>query len=238
MKRIYIIKLGETFPVIKAEYGGFEQWIAAALGMEPEKIQIVDGEQGEPLPEAKECAGVVITGSHAMVTDREPWSVALENWILPVIEAQVPLLGICYGHQLLAQAAGGKVGYHPKGREVGTVDIKLNPESRKDPLFAGLPDVFPAHVVHSQTVLELPEGAVLLASNDHEPHHAYRLGKCAWGVQFHPEFSGNIISSYIREQESELTSDGMDVQGLLAGVEETPVSSGLLARFRDLAMGL
>jgi GMP synthase (glutamine-hydrolysing) len=178
----------------------------------------------------------VITGSHAMVTDNLPWSVGLEQWVRRLLDSQIPVFGICYGHQLLAQAAGGRVDYHPGGEEIGTVAVRLLPECGVDPIFRGLPDSFLVHVSHSQTVTRLPESAVRLASNEYEPNHAFRIGECAWGVQFHPEYSIPIMKSYIEEQKKELVEMGLDVSRLLDSVSDTPVAAEILWNFGRYAM--
>jgi GMP synthase (glutamine-hydrolysing) len=134
-----------------------------------------------------------------MVTDNAPWSVRLAQWILSLHEAEIPVFGICYGHQLLARAAGGRIGYHPYGKEIGTVSVRLLPGCADDPVLQALPEAFLAHATHSQTVPALPAGATRLAANAHEPHHAFRLGECSWGVQFHPEYSVDIMRAYIEE---------------------------------------
>ena len=236
MKKLYIIKIGTTFPATAAKFGDFDQWTAKGLGSVDLNVSIVDAEHGGALPKVEECAGVVITGSHAMVTDSAPWSGILEKWLSLLLQAQVPVLGICYGHQLLARAAEGRVDFHPNGKEIGMVDIHLLAECLNDPLFQAFPKSFPAHVTHSQTVLNLPKGAICLAANAHEPNHAYRLGKCAWGVQFHPEFNVDIMRSYIQEQSNELKSAGWDVQQLLSKVRETPVAEKILQRFGSFVM--
>ena len=234
MKKLYIIKIGTTFPATEAKFGDFDQWTAKVLGSVDLEIGIVDAEHGAALPEVDECAGVVITGSHAMVTNDAPWSVNLEKWLVLLLKAQLPVFGICYGHQLLARAAGGQVGFHPHGKEIGTVTVQLLPDCVNDPIFQALPNSFPVHVTHSQTVLHLPKGAIRLAANTHEPNHAFRLGKCAWGVQFHPEFNSDIMRSYIEEQANELKSAGLDLLPLLSAVSETPIAEKILKRFADL----
>ncbi len=184
MKKLYIIKAGTTFPATKEQFGDFDKWTAEALGSLDLDISIVSVELDEPLPAADRCAGVAITGSHAMVTDDLPWSLRTEEWLGELLEAEVPIFGICYGHQLLARAAGGEVGYHPQGKEVGTVEIQLLDSHADDPLFCDLPRSFNVHATHAQSVLKLPEEAVLLAQNSYEPHHAFRIGKYAWGFNF------------------------------------------------------
>ncbi len=228
---MYIIKTGTTFPATASRFGDFEQWTAKALGEAVFETAVVDAAGGQPLPTAGECAGVVITGSHAMVTNELPWSVGIESWIPSLIEASIPLLGICYGHQLLARAMGGRVGYLRHGQEIGTVAIERLTGCDGDILFKQLPSSFPAHVSHKQTVLALPPGAVALAANAYEPHHAFRLGSCAWGVQFHPEYNAGIMRSYIEEQTSDLERAGMDVNKLLNDVKETPLAEGIMKRF-------
>ena len=152
-----------------------------------------------------------------------------------VVAAEIPLLGICYGHQLLGRAMGGQVDYHPQGKEVGTFDVRLRTESREDPLFSGLPPQFPVHATHSQSVLTLPPGAVLLAENDFDPHHAFRLGPCAWGVQFHPEYDSRIMRDYIQAQANSLVDTGRNPESLLGAVRETPAANSILKKFADLA---
>jgi GMP synthase (glutamine-hydrolysing) len=206
-------------------------WTLNGLQLNSSEGEVVDVAAGDSMPDAKACGGVVVTGSHAMVTDNLPWSVAIAAWIPSIIAAEVPFLGICYGHQLLAQAMGGTVGFHPGGEEIGTVDIHLLPDSRTDPLFCSLPSPFKAHTTHSQTVLSLPPGAVCLASNSFEPHHAFRLGSCAWGVQFHPEYDRKIMESYVVEQTEELAAAGHSIPELLRTIADTPEAATILRRF-------
>jgi GMP synthase (glutamine-hydrolysing) len=233
---LFIIKVGSTFPNTLIKYGDFDQWTLDKLGSIEVETQVVDTEQGLELPEIKECAGVIITGSHAMVTEELPWSVRLEKWIPQLLDKNVPFLGVCYGHQLLAKSLGGQVDFHTQGKEIGTVDIELQPEALNDPLFRGLPAKFAVHSSHSQSVLRLPRGATHLASNDYEPNHAFRIGDSAWGVQFHPEYDVGIMKSYILEQREELEAGGKDVSLLLEAVIETPFAEQVLRNFAQLIM--
>lgn len=230
MHDVVIIKVGTTFPTTALQFGDFDAWTSAAMGADV-AVSVVDAEHGEQPPAPSQCAGVVITGSHSMVSDELPWSLALEDWLRDALAVGTPILGVCYGHQLLAKAAGGEVGYHPEGKEIGTVSVELLAEAENDPLFAGLLSPFLAQVTHSQTVLRLPPGATRLARNDFEPNQAYRLGETAYGVQFHPEYSVDIMRSYIEQQTEPLTAAGRDVDALLAAVGETPVAAQLLTRF-------
>lgn len=218
---LVIVKVGSSFPELAREMGDFEDWIAAGLGI---PVVIVDPRVGD-LPER--VAGAIVTGSHAMVTDRADWSERTAVWLAGLVSKQVPVLGICYGHQLLADALGGEVIYHPGGMEIGTVGVELLPEARADRLFRHLPDSFPAQVIHGQSVRRLPKGAVHLAANSFEPHHAFRVGPCAWGVQFHPEFDDCAMRGYVDHMAAELT----DAQAIAAAIRPTPESASLLPAF-------
>ncbi|OPL11757.1 MAG: glutamine amidotransferase [delta proteobacterium ML8_D] len=236
MKKLYIIKAGTTFPATAQQFGDFDKWTETALGKVNVETAIVDAEHSTSLPTSEECAGAVITGSHSMVTDNLPWSVKLEEWIRSLLDSYTPLFGICYGHQLLARAAGGQVGNHPRGKEIGTVSVHLLSECTTDPVFQSLPQSFLVHVTHLQTVLRLPTGATRLAANAYEPNHAFRVEDWAYGVQFHPEYNADIMRSYIQEQKNELDAAGMDVPKLLDTVEETPVAVQTLRNFGNIVI--
>jgi len=233
-KKIYVIKVGTTFPDTKREFGDFDLWTLKGLGRCNNAMRVIDVKHGDPLPDANECSGVVVTGSHDMVTDNLPWSVRIVEWIPLLLYKRIPFLGICYGHQLLAHAIGGKIGFHPGGTEIGTVEIKLLPECVDDPLFCSIPSAFSAHVTHRQTVILLPNRAVRLAMNTFEPNHAFRIGKCAWGVQFHPEYTADIMRSYIINEKRDLLREGINIRSVLDSVRETPEAASILKRFNEV----
>jgi GMP synthase (glutamine-hydrolysing) len=234
MKPILIVKLGSTIPTLAQSHGDFEDWIEARLCLPPGQVAVVDPQRA-PLPEPRHFSGVILTGSHSMVTDHEPWSERTAGWIPTVMKAQTPLLGICYGHQLIAYALGGEVGPNPRGRESGTVEIMLRDEARADPLFAALPATFRAHASHAQSVLRLPPGAAWLGFNSHDPHHAYTVGRSTWCVQFHPEFDELAMRTYIDVCADELRVQGDAPAQLHASIAETPHSEELLRRFAVIA---
>lgn len=231
MKPIAIIKAGTAAPGIKRTFGDFEDWITRYAGLNGQDVSVIEVFRGRSLPEPSTVSGVIVTGSYSMVTDPDPWIATTADWLPRLIEHEIPLLGICFGHQLLGRALGGRAGYHPKGREIGTVGISLTPEGKTDPLLGSLPPTFSGHAIHSQTVIELPQNAVLLAANAFEPHQAFRIGKCAWGVQFHPEFSRDIMRAHIDEQSGALTAEGFDVEALKARVADTAPATSLLKKF-------
>jgi GMP synthase (glutamine-hydrolysing) len=243
-KALYIVKVGKTFAQTYKAQGDFEDWIASGLRQADSGLPIVmiDLLQKDPLPSPALCAGLVITGSHAMVTEQADWSLKLEAWLRDAYQQHadsMALLGICYGHQVLAKALGGVVDFHPKGIELGRVAIDLNLlNATTDPLFASLPASFHAYVTHSQTVACLPPDAVHLAANPFESNHAFRLGKHWWGVQFHPEFTPAVMREYILAQQDALIKSGQDVNWVLAQVADCARSSELLPAFARYAAQL
>lgn len=233
MKKIIVIKAGGTFPHIIEKHGGFDQWVINGMDIDESLVEVVDVENGEELPELSEVLGAVMTGSHSMVTEKLPWSEKTAVWIRKAVDADLPFLGICYGHQLLAYALGGDAGYHPDGIEIGTVQVSLSENADNDPLFKEMPANFKAHVVHYQSALKLPEGAVVLASNSHEKYHAFRY-KNAWGVQFHPEFNAEVMKEYVTEQAEKLS----DADKKMCNVTETPEAESILKMFADYSISL
>ncbi len=234
MKPLLIVKAGETFPDLMEKYGDFEHWIARGLGVPSERLDLVNAVTARELPGPGQISGAVISGSHAYVTQDLSWSLALEDWTRRLVEERVPLLGICYGHQILARAMGGIVGDHPLGLEIGTREAILSGEAQKDLLFKKLPPRFKVHEFHSQSVAELPPRALLLAGNDFDPHQAFRIGTSAWGVQFHPEARGEITKGYVRNLEKEVRAQGQDPARIIDEICETPHAAALLKGFGDL----
>ena len=234
---LLIIKTGSTHTHIRERLGDFDDWIAAGLRAGgANHIESHDAQQLAPGRPPSAFAGVVLTGSHAMVSEREPWSEALVPWLRAAVDAGTPVLGICYGHQLLAHALGGEVAHHPDGVEIGTVTVERHAASDTDTLLGGLPVQFPAQAVHWQSVRSLPADAVLLAGSAHEAHHAFRVGERAWGVQFHPEFSDEALRAYLDGLADVLAKEGIDATEIAGALTPTPEAASVLPRFAKLAL--
>jgi len=230
MRKLLIIKTGETLPSLLSRRGDFQDWILSGMGVRADDVMVLDVRDGSRLPEYGRIRGVVITGSHASVTEHSDWSERTAGWLPGAVKRRIPLLGICYGHQLLAYALGGGVGDNPSGREFGTLEIELAEATRKDELL-GVPSPLRMQVCHSQAVLRLPDGATRLASSRLDSNQAFLVGERAWGVQFHPEFDAEITRAYIQHYRQELIAEGQDVDRLLAGCQDTAWGHKILQRF-------
>jgi GMP synthase (glutamine-hydrolysing) len=231
-KRILLIKTGGTITNIKHRYDDFEDWFANYMGV-PGFLQI-DVFKQEVLPDTVNLAGIVITGSAAMVSEREDWSERTANWLKQAIQKGIPILGVCYGHQLLAHALGGLVGPNPQGRQIGTVNAELINSGPDDPLLGHLPKTFAAQTSHLEVVLELPPGTKRLATSPLDRNFAIRYAEKAWGVQFHPEFSAPVMSEYIRYRADNIREEGLDPDKLLNKVTDTPEARSVLKKFKSL----
>ena len=234
-KTLLIIKTGNTIASLRNRGEDFEDWFIAGCALPSAAFTVRSLFLGEPMPDLAETAGIIITGSPAYVTDLEPWNEIGAAYLREAHEREIPILGVCYGHQLLAWAFGGEVGFHPHGREIGSVDIELTAAASQDALLGTLPARFLAQVSHQQSVLKLPPQAVLLAHNDFEPNHAFRIGRSTWGIQFHPEFSAEVMAAYIRERADDLKAEGWQTEKLLSEVASSPDAAALLRHFSLLA---
>lgn len=231
---LLIVQMGTPPADLRTLLGEQSSWFAAALGEYAKNLRVVRPYLQEALPQESEFSAAIITGSWAMVTDKEDWSVRTTAWAKGLILSGKPLLGVCYGHQLMADAMGGAVGYMPTGRELGTLSVALNESGRADPLFSGLPKAFRAHLTHEQAVLALPPDAKLLGGSVQDPNQILRYGPNAVSIQFHPEFDADILRACIVKREAALVREGVDVATLTSGVVDTPFARQVLLQFVEM----
>ena len=142
------------------------------------------------------------------------------------------MLGVCYGHQLMASAFGGISDYHPAGRESGTRKVRLTQAGHQDPLFSKLPTHFSAHLTDAQFVMQLPPNATVLAHNNHDAHQALRYGPRQWSVQFHPRVHPTSDACLdIERQKAALRDQGENPDALIDAITDTQAASSLLRHF-------
>ncbi|MCC3704108.1 glutamine amidotransferase [Rouxiella badensis] len=231
LKPLLILQTGQAPDPIRAVHGNFPQMFIRQGNIDTQQVVIIDLQAGErPLP-PQHYAGAVITGSRSMVTEHLDWSEDAADWIRQAMLIDLPMLGACYGHQLMAYALGGTVDYHPQGIEVGTEEIELLPAGEKDALVSSLPSRFNANLIHLQTVLTPPTCAKVLARSSHDPHQILRYGPNAFSTQFHPEFSAAIMKTYLPWLDQQAPDDSVDYAAKLQKVSDTPLSQGLLLAF-------
>jgi GMP synthase (glutamine-hydrolysing) len=229
MRPLGILVTGDPVEGVARARGSFADLFRTELGGAWDgDFRLLDARRGE-LPKASELAALLITGSPESVTSRAPWILETEAALRALVAEGVPTLGVCFGHQLLAQALGGHVEQNPHGREMGSVELRL---LANDPMLAGLPERFVANMSHRDSATRLPEGAVRLASTALEPNAFVRFAERAFGMQFHPEFDAGVMRGYIEARTSVLTAEGIDAGALAA--EDAPLAAELLRRFGRL----
>jgi len=235
MLPILILQTGGPPHAVGTVYGGFDRMVSEVAGLNPARLARVAAYRGERPEAPSRYAAALITGSRANVTDHASWSEDCAGWVRDAMDASLPLFGICYGHQLMSYALGGRIDYLGDGREIGTGEVELTEAAREDSLLAGVPSLFAAHFIHEQTVAEPPAGAVVLARNHRDRHQMLRYGPTAVSVQFHPEFTAPVMRAYFDVMREGLGQEGLDVPALRAGVSETPVSHAIMRRFFEEA---
>jgi GMP synthase-like glutamine amidotransferase len=153
----------------------------------------------------------------------------------------LPVLGVCLGAQLLAEATGGRAVRGEDGLEVGWAEVTVSHAAADDELFAAVPASFAPLHWHGETVV-LPSNAVLLASSERYPNQAFRVGRRAWGIQFHLEADLALIEAFAAEWPAEARHLDGGAAGILAEADArlaalAPVTGSILGRFASTASG-
>ncbi len=172
-------------------------------------------DKGEAVPDLRRYDAVIFAGGEYRPDQFEdPIFQAERERVMEALAADVPILGICLGNQLLAYWLGGKV--EPGRWEIGWLPVRINEEGRADPLLAGLDEEFYAFLWHGDEITQLPEEAVLLASSERCRVQVFRLrGRPVWGLQFNPQYDPVIAEAVIRAASS-LPKRGYDIEEMIA----------------------
>ncbi len=193
--------------------GRLGDWLTdAGLRLEP-----VRPYAGDDVPaDLNGSAGLLVLGGPQAAyaddqgRDAAPWLPATKLLLRAAVGAGVPTLAICLGAQLLAQACGGRVQRGAKGSEIGAALVAKRDVAAQDELFGPVPFTPDVLQWHDDEIVELPPGAVLLASGTTYPHQAFRLGERAWGLQFHIETTPEQVTSWGEESRQQLVAMGRD----------------------------
>ena len=232
---IVVLVTGEPVAPTRERVGGFLELIRAVTpGFAGATWQAYDARALEVLPDLTDALAVVVTGSPLSLTEPEPWMARAAQRLAALVQRETPVLGICFGHQLLGHALGGRVALNPRGREMGTVSYTAHVQ---DPVL-GPPGSWHVNSTHLDSVVELPPGAVVLGSTELEPYAAVRFGPAAWGVQFHPEIDGAVMREYIAARRPALLQDRVDIAQLEQSARDAPAAAALVERFLHVAQEL
>jgi GMP synthase (glutamine-hydrolysing) len=238
VSRILLYKTGETDPTLVPHIGDYEKWFARVIG-DGFTLEVHRAFE-KPLHRLSGYDGMVITGSPRTLVTPEPWMDDAAAFVRQADDAGVPVLGVCFGHQLIGYAYGARVRKNPRGWEVGTVDVELTDEGRRDPLFAGLPSRLRVNQSHQDEVEieSLGPGMVRLAGSAHTETQSIAVGDHVRGVQFHPEMDASVIRRIIAHRRVILLDDararlrhGFCVDERIAASGDCPEAERVLRNF-------
>ena len=187
MPRVTIIETGLVSPKNRELHGSYPQMFERMIGAADASITFdtVSIAAGEPLPDIEGLEAILITGSAAGVYDPLDWIAPLEDFVCTAHDKQVPMVGVCFGHQLIAQALGGTVRKSEKGWGIGRHVYDVTPHNG---LIDGMRIALAAS--HQDQVITPPAGANTILSSDFTPHAGLLYaGGTTLSVQPHPEFS-------------------------------------------------
>jgi GMP synthase (glutamine-hydrolysing) len=174
----------------------FGEWFLEG-GLE---YDVVMGHRSDPIPRVLDgYAGLVVLGGEMGANDDAtcPWLTPSKALIAHTVMSGRWFLGICLGHQLAAVALGGEVVVNPRGRALGLTPVRLTEAGRRDELTSVIGDGARTLQWNSDIVSRLPAGATELATSPDGSIQAARFAARAWGLQFHPEASAEVFSTWI-----------------------------------------
>ncbi len=178
-----------------------------------------------------ECDAYITTGSKASVYDADPWITVLQTFIVTLDQQQKKLVAVCFGHQLVAQAFGGKTEKTDNGWGVGvhTCQIQTQRHWMKPPLHH-----YKLIVSHQDQVTQLPDNAELLAGNEFCPIAMFQRGDNILAIQGHPEFSKDYSEALIRHRQ-QLLGESVFERGICS--LQIPTDETAIARWILTFMG-
>ena len=232
--RIAILKCGSTYGDVAHVYGDFDDWFLQSLKGSGARFSVIDVTVPFKV-DPTEWKGLILTGSLASAYQDEPWILRIADWLRKNLNSGVPVLGVCFGHQLIARALGGMVRRCPGGLEIGTHTVEPTAVGKRDFLFDDFPPTFLCQETHVDEVAELPPDALNLAGNGHSPIQAFGIGAAIRGVQFHPEMHAQLMKKVLVSliSKGKLRESG---QKTLASVKESPHARRVLENFVRYAL--
>ncbi len=201
--KIGILETGHLSDTLKAKYGRYPAFFERLVGPHlPEAefftVAIVDGEVADSPADAD---GWIITGSRTGAYEDEPWIPPLEAFLRDSLSAHIPVVGICFGHQILAQAMGGKVVKSDKGWGVGLLDYAVSPRPN---WLEDMSKGFTIPAIHQDQVVEVPAGAQVFVESEFCPVAGLVYGDLekpdAFSIQPHPEMSAEFVADIAEER--------------------------------------
>jgi GMP synthase-like glutamine amidotransferase len=196
MTSVGLLMCGHVPPKVAATEGDYPELFDALLAPHGVELQVFAVDEGRLPASLDDCDAWVTSPSRSSVLGDDPWLPAALELVRRLVEEERPFAGICFGHQMLGQALGGRVERAAAGWGVGAQRYSVvAPQPWMDP--APIDGGFTLIASHEDQVTELPPGAVRLAGTDHCPNAMFALGERAIGLQPHPEFTAPISRALV-----------------------------------------
>ena len=211
--------------------GDYRQMFADLFARHAPQLELVnfDVRNGEFPASVDVCEAFVCTGSRFSAYDADDWIQELKGFLRSLREADKPFVGICFGHQVMAEALGGKVEKAEQGWGIGVHSLNVTQtESWMQPEQSSCGIQYS----HRDQVVRLPEHSVLLGESDHCPVAMYRVGETMLGIQGHPEFSAAYTEALVRGRTDLIGADKVNAAQFHAPTDEAIITNWL-AKFLD-----
>jgi len=207
--QIGLIQCGHVHPDLVPTLGDYPELFTDLLAPEGLELTAFDVDHGEFPTDLAAFDGWVVSGSANSAYEDLPWIHQTEDLLRHLVADEAPMVAVCFGHQLLAQALGGRVAKSPDGWGAGLHRYQFvgDPLPWMDPAPDGGVRIIASH---QDQVVELPEGAEVIARTDHCPIAAYTLGPSVFAIQPHPEFTTAVSRGLVerrRDRIGEAASD-------------------------------
>lgn len=185
------------------------------------EIEVCRPWAGDEIPDLPGYDGFVVLGGSMSAHDdaTHPWLTTVKERVREAVDASLPTLGVCLGHQLIAVALGGTVEVNPRGQQVGLYDVGWRPEAGDDDLVSALPPSTRGIQWNIDLVTALPDGAVELAATAEDELQIARFAPTVWGVQLHPEADEPVVRSWAAGDRDDHLELGIDQAAVLAGID-------------------
>ncbi len=205
--RITILETGRAPGRLSTDFPRYPEMFVSLLSNADESLafEAVALVDGATLPDAAACEAVVITGSPTGVYDATPWMNPLRDFVRGAFAAKTPMVGVCFGHQLIADALGGDVRKSEKGWGVGRHTYGI---LARRPWMSDAGESVSLSVSHQDQVVIPPKGAVTLAGSAHTEHAMLAYAEApVMSLQGHPEFGDSFVTALYSARRGKTLTD-------------------------------